>query len=175
MTHDEFLKRMKELWQCVYQYGGVENVADFFKSKNNNERFEWMEENIKPLIASLGERYSQGNALNIALGFAGIACAIMDIDHHKLGKKLFTILNRRMYEYSSDEPLSNLIMSGKLVGISPYRACLVRLVDKYNRLRNLLRKGGDIQYRVLDTCIDGIAYALFIPILKEKEKEDDER
>jgi len=96
----------------------------------------------------------------------------------ELKEKVYQIVEQRMQQYSADRPLGNLLAAGELLrGYAmetseefqrklPVLACLVRLTDKYARLRHILMQEKPNEEALIDTCIDGCAYALFVPILE---------
>lgn len=60
---------------------------------------------------------------------------------------------------SEDDPLANIKSGADLLGIDPWKACLVRIADKVTRLRSFCHKGHVVFDGVEDTLADLCAYA----------------
>jgi len=76
-------------------------------------------------------------------------------------------------DYSPDEPLENLRVSAEWAGIEPWRGVLVRMGDKWMRLVNLCRRGGQHEVpdeTVKDTALDLANYSLLFIVLWEKSR-----
>jgi len=184
MTHDEFLKKFEELLDKV------SSPSDEFKGPKQLLPY------IKEAIACyIGDEIPYAAisipiptpAILIASLFLGCAKLFIGGAFEDYKRATLLIVRQRMNEYSSDRPLGNLLKAGELLegyvkhklGVGnilylPVFACLVRLTDKYARLENLLSSDGCDTDQVRDTCIDGCAYALFLPILEEICREGGE-
>jgi hypothetical protein len=63
-------------------------------------------------------------------------------------------------DYGDDEDaLANIRSGAEIVGISPWKACLIRLADKMTRLKTVCNKGSCKFDGVEDTLLDMCAYA----------------
>jgi hypothetical protein len=63
-------------------------------------------------------------------------------------------------DYGSDEdPLANIRAGADLIGVDPWKACLVRIADKVTRLRTFCHKGSVVFDGLEDTLKDLSAYA----------------
>jgi hypothetical protein len=85
------------------------------------------------------------------------------------------IIAKKNADYSSgDDPFRNF-RSAEVVGISPDRAILVRMLDKMARLGNLLEKDPDvISESFEDTCLDLINYTAILKAYREDRRNPDE-
>lgn len=74
------------------------------------------------------------------------------------------------YANSESDPFRNFKMS-ELVGVSPWRGCLIRLGDKFIRINNLANKENPAvkTESIQDTLMDLSIYALITRILYEEE------
>ena len=81
-------------------------------------------------------------------------------------------------DYSPDEPLENLRVSAEWAGIEPWRGALVRMGDKWMRLVNLCRRGGQHEVpdeTVKDTALDLANYSLLFIVLWERRKQGSDK
>jgi hypothetical protein len=68
-----------------------------------------------------------------------------------------------------DDPLRNYVVSAADNGLEPWQAAMTRLSEKYHRLTNLLKKGGEPNYESLDdTFMDLAAMALIVRSLRAR-------
>jgi hypothetical protein len=66
---------------------------------------------------------------------------------------------------SKSDPLANIRQGAEFVGIEPWRACLVRVADKVQRLKTYCRTGRLVHEGVRDTLLDLSAYSLLAIVL----------
>jgi hypothetical protein len=66
---------------------------------------------------------------------------------------------------SENDPLANIRQGAEFVGIEPWRACLVRVADKVQRLKTYCRTGRLVHEGVRDTLLDLSAYSLLAIVL----------
>ena len=68
---------------------------------------------------------------------------------------------------SNDNPLANFYACKKYLGIGPFEGCIVRLCDKYERIRHLREdpNNNKVNESIIETTSDLIAYALIASIL----------
>jgi hypothetical protein len=66
---------------------------------------------------------------------------------------------------SESDPLANIRQGAEFVGIEPWRACLVRVADKVQRLRTYCKTGRLVHEGVRDTLLDLSAYSLLAIVL----------
>lgn len=81
------------------------------------------------------------------------------------------IVGRKNDDYAGeDNPFRNF-MSAEIVGVSPDRAILVRVLDKLSRVSNLLGKQASVKDEAIeDTLIDAINYlAILKAYLEDKQ------
>ena len=78
--------------------------------------------------------------------------------------------------HQNENPLANFYASEEYIGISAYHGCLVRLCDKYERIKHLRENPANdkVNESIIDTTRDLIAYALIAAILLEESGEGDE-
>ena len=63
-------------------------------------------------------------------------------------------------DYGSDkDPLANIRAGAELIGIDPWKACLIRIADKITRLKTFCEKGSVVFDGLDDTLKDLSAYA----------------
>ena len=67
------------------------------------------------------------------------------------------------------DPLANIRGGAELVGIEPWRSCLVRVADKIQRLRTYCQTGALANESVEDTFMDLACYALIALVLFREE------
>ena len=75
---------------------------------------------------------------------------------------------------SNGKPMGNLRISEE-VGIEPWRACLLRMMDKMSRIKSFRNKGtyAVADEKITDTLIDMANYALLAQVLFSEEIDDD--
>lgn len=66
---------------------------------------------------------------------------------------------------SQSDPLANIRQGAEFVGIEPWRACMVRIADKIQRLRTYCQTGRLVHEGVRDTLLDLSAYSLLAIVL----------
>jgi hypothetical protein len=66
---------------------------------------------------------------------------------------------------SESDPLANIRSGADFVNIEPWRACLVRVADKVQRLKTYCRTGRLVHEGVRDTLLDLSAYSLLAIVL----------
>ncbi len=71
---------------------------------------------------------------------------------------------------SESDPLANIRQGAEFVGIEPWRACLVRVADKVQRLKTYCRTGRLVHEGVRDTLLDLAAYSLLAIVLFDEGK-----
>jgi hypothetical protein len=71
---------------------------------------------------------------------------------------------------SESDPLANIRQGAEFVGIEPWRACLVRVADKVQRLKTFCRTGRLVHEGVRDTLLDLSAYSLLAIVLFDEGK-----
>jgi hypothetical protein len=71
---------------------------------------------------------------------------------------------------SESDPLANIRQGAEFVGIEPWRACLVRVADKVQRLKTYCRTGRLVHEGVRDTLLDNAAYSLLAIVLFDEGK-----
>ena len=74
------------------------------------------------------------------------------------------ILKKKDADYCQQGELFSNFKSAQLVGVSPERAVLVRVMDKLSRISNLIDKEGEVDESLEDSIHDCINY---LAILKE--------
>lgn len=82
--------------------------------------------------------------------------------------------SRKNHDYSGDDPLSNLRASEE-IGIPAWKGILVRLMDKWGRLRQFA-KTKTLKVKdesVIDTLMDNAVYSLLCIILYEENKNNE--
>lgn len=79
-------------------------------------------------------------------------------------------------DYGDDaDALANIRSGAEIVGISPWKACLIRLADKMTRLRTVCRTGECQFDGVEDTLLDMCAYAAIALNLYREEQNGKQR
>jgi len=71
---------------------------------------------------------------------------------------------------SESDPLANIRQGAEFVGIEPWRACLVRVADKVQRLKTYCKTGRLVHEGVRDTLLDLSAYSLLAIVLFDEGK-----
>lgn len=76
-------------------------------------------------------------------------------------------------DYGSEaDPLANIRQGAEFVDIEPWRACMVRIADKVQRLRTYCRTGRLVHEGVRDTLLDLASYSLLAITLYEETQDD---
>ena len=76
-------------------------------------------------------------------------------------------------DYGSEtDPLANIRQGAEIVGIEPWRACMVRIADKVQRLKTFCRTGRLVHEGVRDTLLDLSAYSLLAIVLFDEGNVD---
>lgn len=88
---------------------------------------------------------------------------------YELLREMADLHNRKNHDYAGDDPLSNL-RSTEEIGIPAWKGVLVRLMDKWARLKTFAKKGS---YKVkdeslMDTLMDNAVYSLLCIIIYEE-------
>jgi len=79
----------------------------------------------------------------------------------ELLEELRTLHLSKSQDYGSEsDPLANIRQGAEFVGIEPWRACMVRIADKVQRLKTYCRTGRLVHEGVRDTLLDLAAYSL---------------
>lgn len=93
------------------------------------------------------------------------------------GRSLVDVLNtvrRKNADYATvEEPFDNFETSAMLAGVTPEQGILVRMADKFVRIRNLINRSGGpsvLDERLEDSLRDLIGYA---NILIQYERQDE--
>lgn len=89
---------------------------------------------------------------------------------YELLQEMGELHSRKNHDYSGDDPLSNLKSSVE-IGIPAWKGILVRLMDKWARLKGFAKKGilevKDESIR--DTLMDNAVYSLLCIIIYEED------
>lgn len=90
---------------------------------------------------------------------------------HELLEKMRDIHDRKNADYGDGNPLGNFLEAERF-GVSPFIGVLIRLSDKYTRIKSLCKRknmeGAAKEEAIEDTLLDLANYALLaIVILKE--------
>lgn len=95
--------------------------------------------------------------------------------HREIVEKAFEIMKAKNKDYSPDEdPLTNVRLCERMGICSAETGVLVRMCDKFQRLANLIKRGGEAAVadeKVIDTAIDLINY-MVIEMCLYSEKQD---
>lgn len=87
------------------------------------------------------------------------------------------IVQRKRVDYSGgDDPFRNFRSSEVLTGVPTWQGVLVRLGDKFSRLRSILERGGAIMVKdetLRDTICDTVNYICILGCLIEEMKYGD--
>ncbi|KKL56727.1 hypothetical protein LCGC14_2242550, partial [marine sediment metagenome] len=91
---------------------------------------------------------------------------------YELLQQMADLHGRKNHDYAGDDPLSNLRASEE-IGIPAWKGILVRLMDKWSRLKNFARTGiFEVKDEsLIDALMDNAVYSLLCIILFEEEKE----
>lgn len=91
---------------------------------------------------------------------------------YELLQQMADLHSRKNHDYAGDDPLSNLRASEE-IGIPAWKGILVRLMDKWSRLKNFARTGTfEVKDEsLIDAFMDNAVYSLLCIILFEEEKE----
>jgi len=74
---------------------------------------------------------------------------------------------------TDDDALANIRSGAEIVGIEPWRACLVRIADKVTRLKTFCRTGQLQNESVLDSLHDLAAYAIIAAVVFREGTRND--
>ncbi len=91
---------------------------------------------------------------------------------YELIQQMADLHSRKNHDYAGDDPLSNLRASEE-IGIPAWKGILVRLMDKWGRLKTFA-KTGTFEVKdesVVDTLMDNAVYSLLCIIVLEEGKE----
>lgn len=96
---------------------------------------------------------------------------------YELLQKMAETHSAKNHDYSGDDPLANF-RECEAFNVSAFKGILVRLTDKYSRIKNLAaREGfeGDVKdEKIEDTLLDNAVYSLLaIIVLREAERRED--
>ena len=82
---------------------------------------------------------------------------------------------RKSQDYGTrSDPLANVRNAADLIGIAPWRAGLVRVAEKVQRIRAFCHNGHLANEGVLDSLMDLAAYSLIVAVLfKEADAKHD--
>lgn len=88
----------------------------------------------------------------------------------KTFKDALVLLKKKSHDYAgTDDPFKNF-RSSTVVGVEVERAILVRIMDKVNRISNLLDKDAQVASEsVQDTIIDAICYFAILKAYLEQK------
>lgn len=91
---------------------------------------------------------------------------------YKLLQEMADLHSRKNHDYSGDDPLSNL-KSTEEIGIPAWKGVLVRLMDKWGRLKTFAREEHfEVKDEsVIDTLMDNAVYSLLCIILFESKDD----
>ena len=80
-----------------------------------------------------------------------------------MGKALDVMLKKRTDYSGSDDPFRNL-RSSEFVGVEPWRGTIVRIMDKFSRIRSIMDAGGSMKVdeSIEDTLLDVINYTCIL-------------
>ena len=91
---------------------------------------------------------------------------------HLLLKTIGELHDKKNSDYGAKEdPLANFKMA-KMMGVSPFVGCCIRISDKYARLCSFLKKGhlSVKDEKIEDTLQDLAVYSLIAILLRREEK-----
>ena len=78
-------------------------------------------------------------------------------------------------DYGEDhDPLANVRNGGEFVNIESWRACLVRVADKIQRIKTFCKKGNLTNESLEDSFLDLASYAIIAHVLYTEEREFEE-
>lgn len=78
---------------------------------------------------------------------------------------------RKSQDYGSNrDPLANVRAGAELVGIEPWRGCLVRVADKIQRLRTYCHDGRLANEGVEDAMLDLASYAVIALVMFREDR-----
>lgn len=91
---------------------------------------------------------------------------------YELLKEIAQLHAHKNFDYSSEDPLSNFLLSEKM-GIPAWKGCLVRMSDKISRLWSFAKREKYLvkDESVIDTAKDLAVYSLLMIILYEESKK----
>lgn len=89
----------------------------------------------------------------------------------ELLEELKELHERKSHDYGANDPLGNFEEAREIVG-SPYAGVLVRMGDKWSRIKSLYKKKKRLveDESEIQTLKDLAVYALIAIVLKEREK-----
>jgi hypothetical protein len=98
---------------------------------------------------------------------------------HPTSKDFLHLLNKvwhmhrsKSADYGEDaDPLANIRQSAAAVGVEPWRGCLLRMMDKVQRLKTYCAKGTLENEGVRDTLLDLASYCLIGVILHDEDTD----
>jgi hypothetical protein len=67
------------------------------------------------------------------------------------------------------DPLANIRIGAQMVGIEPWRGCLVRVADKVQRIKSFCREGKLANESFEDALLDLASYAVIALIMYREE------
>ena len=73
---------------------------------------------------------------------------------------------------SQTDPLANVRAGADFIGVEPWRACLVRVADKIQRLKTFCRDGRLTCENVEDTFLDLASYSILALVLFRETSEE---
>ena len=80
--------------------------------------------------------------------------------------------NRKSHDYGdSEDPLANIRSGADLIGVEPWRACLVRVADKIQRIKTHCETGRLKYETVEDSLLDLASYSIIALALYRESKE----
>lgn len=87
---------------------------------------------------------------------------------YELLQEMADLHSRKNHDYSGDDPLSNLRASEE-VGVPAWKGILIRLMDKWGRLKTFAREGTfEVKEEsAKDTLMDNAVYSLLCIIMLE--------
>lgn len=93
--------------------------------------------------------------------------------YEALGKMALTHALKNL-DYGDGDPLGNFKFSEEVTGIPAWKGALVRLTDKWGRIKSLLKKErAYVQDETLeDTLLDNAVYSLLVLTLREEGQEN---
>lgn len=89
---------------------------------------------------------------------------------HALIAEISALHDAKSHDYSEDEdPLSNL-RDAKSIGVDPVKGVLVRLTDKWSRIKQLSRGKVPKNESLRDSLIDNAVYSLLAIVLLDESE-----
>ena len=88
--------------------------------------------------------------------------------------KMALIHTLKNLDYGDGDPLGNFKFSEEVTGVPAWKGALVRLTDKWGRIKSLMKKKAHVQDETFeDTLLDNAVYSLLVLALREEGKEED--